>query len=219
MANPFAAQELTGLPIEVSIDELIPIPAAAVAVVTSLALKENAGGTLVPAAGAIVHCASVTPHRPVPAELAVSGRLAVAKWPVSTPPTRRWFDVFAYVPLVGVEGTETSTLATHVLLAATLPLENETELAPAVGAKVGEPQPEVEKVAGVATTIWFPDSAGSGSVKLAPLTADGFGLDMTKVRVDVPPATAGEGENVFEIVSAAGSTMLATTALTPKSAL
>ena len=54
---------------------------------------------------------------------------------------------------MGVEGTATSTLTTHVLFAATLPFENETELAPAVGAKVGEPHPEVEYVAGVATTI------------------------------------------------------------------
>src|SRR5256885_15460287 len=114
VAKPIAAQKLSGLPIEVSIDELIPIPAAAVAVVTSLALKENAGGTLVPAAGAIVHCASVTPHRPVPAELAVRGRLPVAKWPGATPPTKRWVDGFADVPLVGVECPEVKTLATDV---------------------------------------------------------------------------------------------------------
>jgi hypothetical protein len=44
-------------------------------------------------------------------------------------------------------------LTTQLLFAATLPLLNEIELAPAVGVKVGEPQPEVEKVAGVATTI------------------------------------------------------------------
>ena len=110
-------------------------------------------------------------------------------------------------------------MTTQLLFAATLPLLNEIEAAPAVGAKVGEPQPEVEKVAGVATTIWLPESRGSASVKLAPPTAEGFGLPIVNVRVDVPPATVGVGENAFEIVSAAGSTMLATTALTPKSAL
>ena len=93
--KPFADQELTGFPNVVLIVEVIPLPAASVAVVTLLALNENAGGTLMPAAGAIVHCASVSPHNPVPAELEVRPRLALAKWPVSTPPTKRWFEVFA----------------------------------------------------------------------------------------------------------------------------
>ena len=56
-------------------------------------------------------------------------------------------------------------------------------------------------------------------MKLAPLTGDGFGFEIVNVRVDVPPATVGVGVNAFEIVSAAGSTTLATIALTPKSAL
>ena len=127
--------------------------------------------------------------------------------------------MFAYVPLVGAEGTLTRTLTTQLLFAATLPLEKEIELAPAVGAKVGEPQPDVEKVAGVATTIWLPESRGSASVKFAPLTADGFGLPIVNVSVDVPPATVGVGENALAMVSAAGSTMLAMIPLTPKSEL
>jgi hypothetical protein len=52
--------------------------------------------------------------------------------------------VFVYVPDVGAEGTLTLKLIVQVLLGAIVPLENEIEVAPAVGAKVGVPQPEVE---------------------------------------------------------------------------
>ena len=87
--KPSADQELTGFPIVVSMVEVIPLPAASVAVVTLLALNENPGGTLVPAAGAIVHCASVNPHNPDPEELDVRPRFALAKCPVSVLPTKR----------------------------------------------------------------------------------------------------------------------------------
>src|SRR5258706_9283419 len=131
MLNRSSKEVLLGFRIVVFMLRGFPLPAASVAVVTLLALNENAGGTLVPAAGAIVHCASVSPHNPVPAELDARPRLALAKCPVSTPPTKRWFEVFAYVPVVGVEGTLTCTLTTQLLLAATLPLLKETEVAPA----------------------------------------------------------------------------------------
>ena len=73
--------------------------AAAVAVETFAAWivgtpPSRSGGFAIVPLGT-VQFASVTPQRPVPEELAVSGRLAVAKCPLSTPPTKRWFDVFA----------------------------------------------------------------------------------------------------------------------------
>ena len=55
--------------------------------------------------------------------------------------------------MVGVPGTLTRTLTVQLLLAATVPLANDSDVAPAAGAKVGVPQPDVEYVAGLATTI------------------------------------------------------------------
>ena len=123
------------------------------------------------------------------------------------------------MPLVGSAGTATRTLTVQLLLAATVPLAKETEEAPATGAKVAAPQPDVANVAGLATTIWLPASDGSVSLKLAPPIAAALGFPMVKVSVDVPPATAGAGENALAKVSAVGSTMLAIQLLTEKSAL
>src|SRR5437879_4474255 len=97
----------------------------------------------------------------------------------------------------------------QLLLAAMVPLANEMELAPALGANVGDPHPDVEKVAGVATTIWLPDNVGSESLKLAPLKVPAFGFDTVKVSVDVPPATVDAGANALEMVRAVGSTTFA----------
>jgi hypothetical protein len=120
---------------------------------------------------------------------------------------------------VGNAGSATRRLAVQVLLAATVPLEKEIDEAPATGANVATPQPEVENTAGVATTIWLPASNGSVSVKLAPAIAAALGLPMVNVSVEVPPATAGDGENALAKLSAVGSTILAIQLLTEKSAL
>ena len=93
------------------------------------------------------------------------------------------------------------------------------EVAPAVGENVGDPHPEVVKVAGVATTICPPDKSGSGSVKLAPLTGVAEGLPIVNVRVDVPPATVCAGENALANESAAGSLIFAIRVPVEKSAL
>ena len=50
----------------------------------------------------------------------------------------------------------------QLLFTASVPLENDIEPAPATGAKVGVPQPEVVAPGGVATVIL----AGKSSVKL-----------------------------------------------------
>ena len=127
--------------------------------------------------------------------------------------------MFEYVPLVGLAGTATRTLTTQLPFAATVPLENAIDVAPATGAKVGVPQPDVEYVAGFATTICPPDRSGSGSVKFAPPIVAPVGLAIVKVSVDVPPATVGVGRNAFEKSSAAGSAMLTIRAPAAKSAL
>src|SRR4029450_8277949 len=99
------------------------------------------------------------------------------------------------------------------------PPQNKTAPPPPPGPTAGEPHPAVEYVAGVATTIWPPDSVGNVSLKLAPPTAAAFGLPIVNVSVDVPPATVGVGENALAIVSAAGSMMFAIQLLTEKSEL
>ena len=89
LLQPLAAHEFTGLPIVVLIDDAMPAPAAAVAFATSAALNEYAGGTPVPAAGGIVHCASVRPHTLLLPPPAVRSSVAVACLPVSCEPTNR----------------------------------------------------------------------------------------------------------------------------------
>ncbi len=61
-----------------------------------------------------------------------------------------------------VPAVVTFTVIVQLPLAATVPLENDNEVAPAVGAKVGVPQPLVVGFGGFATVM----PAGSGSVKL-----------------------------------------------------
>ena len=82
--------------------------------------------------------------------------------------------------------------------------EKEREAAPAVGAKVGEPQPVVDAFGELATTI-APGDTGSTSVKFNPLKATGVGFVNVKVRVETPPAVVGSGLKFLEIVTAAGS--------------
>ncbi len=92
----------------------------------------------------------------------------------------------------------------QLLFGASVPLENETALAPAVGAKVGEPQPVVEAF-GVPATVITPGVVGRLSVKLRPVTVTGVGLVNVKVRLDIPLTVVGSGLKFFEIVTADGS--------------
>ena len=96
----------------------------------------------------------------------------------------------------------------QVPFAAIVPFENEREAAPAVGAKVGEPQPDVEALAGLATTI-APGLVGRVSVKLRSVSVTGVGFVSVKVRVDIPFTVVGSGLKSFEIVTAEGSRIYA----------
>src|SRR5258706_5406163 len=90
-----------------------------------------------------------------------------------------------------------------------VPPEKVREAAPAAGAKVGAPQPDVV-AAGVPATTIAPGDVGSVSVKLRLLSADDVGLVIVKVRVETPPTAMGLGLKVFANVSCeAGSTRLA----------
>ena len=114
---------------------------------------------------------------------------------------KRLLEVLVYVP---VTGTLTLTLIVHVLFGARLPLEKEREAAPATGAKVGEPQPVVEALGELATTI-APGLIGNVSVKFRPLNEAEVGLVSVKVSVETPPAVVGSGLKFFAIVTAEGS--------------
>jgi hypothetical protein len=123
------------------------------------------------------------------------------------------------MPVVGADGTETWTLAVHVPLAGMVPPEKATDVAPATGTNVAAPHPDVEDVAGVATTICA-GADGSGSVNPAALSGADDEFVIVKVSVEVPPATVELGANALEkVVWVLGSTMLATRAETPKSLL
>ena len=110
-----------------------------------------------------------------------------------------------YVPATG---TVTFTLIVQLLFGASVPLENEIEVAPAVGEKVGVPQLVVVAPVGFATVI-APGEVGKVSVKLSPLTVTGEGLVNVKVRAETPPAFVGSGLKFFAIVTADGSKIYA----------
>ena len=143
------------------------------------------------------------PHTPVPALPVVNVRLAVAVLPVFSELRNRLLEVFVYVPEVGEVGTLTNTLIRQVPLGASVPFEKVSVVSLAAGAKVGEPQLDVEYVAGLAT--FMPE--GSGSVKLIPVMVVEVGLLIVKVRVDVPPAMVEAGEKAFENETVVGSMM------------
>lgn len=87
------------------------------------------------------------------------------------------------------------TVTVQVPAAAIVPPEKETDDAAATGANVGVPQPLVAAV-GTAATFIAAGEIGKVSVKATPLTAlFWLGLVMLKVRVEVPPAKIGFGEN------------------------
>jgi hypothetical protein len=125
---------------------------------------------------------------------------SVALFPVSSVPIKRLLVVFVYVPVARIV---TFTLIVQVLFAAMLPFENEMDPAPATGANVGEPQPDVEAFGVLATTI-APGVIGKVSVKFSPLKDEGVGLVIVNVRVETPPTFVGSGLKFLEIVTAEG---------------
>src|SRR5260370_37039808 len=100
-----------------------------------------------------------------------------------------------------------------------VPPEKVSDAAPAAGANVGDPQPDVV-AAGVADTAIAPGVVGSVSVKLRLLKDDAVGLPIVKVSVETPPTEMGLGLKLFANVSCvAGSTIEAIRAPVEKSAL
>src|SRR3989304_3365766 len=106
----------------------------------------------------------------------------------------------------------------QLLLAATVPFENETAPAAATGAEVGVPQRGVLAPVGLATTM-APGEVGKVSLKFRSLRATPLGLLMVKVRVEVPPTVVGSGLKDLARVTSAGSTMEAIRELVAKSLL
>jgi len=106
------------------------------------------------------------------------------------------------------------TFATQLPPAAMVAFENEMEPALATGAKVGEPQPEVEAF-GVAATVMAPGVVGSVSENATPLKAS-FGLGLTSVNVSVvvPPARIGSAANCL-LMAGACSTVRVAAAVPP----
>ena len=90
-------------------------------------------------------------------------------------------------------------------LAAIVPFENESEVAPAAGEKVGVPQLVVVAFGVLATCIL----AGRGSVKLYPLIAPALGLVIVILKTEVPPTLTVLGLKLFEMETLVGSTMIA----------
>jgi len=103
-----------------------------------------------------------------------------------------------------VAGTVTLTLIVQLLLGASVPFKNERDAAPAVGAKVGVPQPDVDAFVGLATSI-APGLVGRKSSKCKPVCVTGVGFVNVKVRVEMPPTLVGSGLKFFAIVTADGS--------------
>lgn len=140
---------------------------------------------------------------------------SLAKFPVFNEPIKRFVEVLLYVPTTG---TVTLTLIVQLLFAESVPLEKEREVAPALGAKVGVPQLDVDAL-GVAATTMAPGDVGRMSVKFNPLIVPVVGLVSVKVRVDMPPTLVGSGLKFFAMVTEAGSRMFAMRVEMPKSAL
>ena len=99
----------------------------------------------------------------------------------------------------------TLTLMVQLAFAAMVPLENESEVAPTVGANVGVPQLVVVALGGFATVIF----AGRGSVKLYPVMALRFGFVSVIVNAEIPLRLVGFGLKLLVMVTLVGSTMLA----------
>src|SRR5437016_9789876 len=99
----------------------------------------------------------------------------------------------------------------QLLLAATVPFENEIDAAPAAGANVGVPHPVVVAPGGFATTM-APGDVGKTSVKASDPTDPPFEFVSVNVSVETPPTVDGFGAKCFEIETRVGSM---TTAMRP----
>src|ERR1044071_7035010 len=194
--------------------EVAPSPGFADGVPGTLSVVGAGEATEKPAGK--VHCARVWPQTGAGGGGASStSNVAVAEWPVSGPPTKRWVGVLGYVP---AGGAWTLTFTVQMLLAATVPFEKEIEPAPGAGANVAAPQPLMVAPAGLATTI-APGEVGNTAVKLPPETAAGLGLVIVKVRAETPLTLVGSGLKFLAIVRVEGSTIAAKRAEVPKSSL
>ncbi len=173
------------------------------ALATSLAFVDAAGAVAEEPDGN-AHCASVTPHSPLPVVAPVSPRLAVAWLPESWVSMNRFPEAFRYVPVVGLAGTATFTVIVQVPLAAIVPFEKAIEAAPAENApapmgatSVGLPQPVMDVV--VFAIVMAPGEVGKVSLKDKPPIGLEVGLLIVNVRAEVLPATMEAGENALEI--------------------
>ena len=111
--------------------------------------------------------------------------------------------VLAYVPAAGAT---TWTVTVQLPFAARLPPLNATEAAPATGAKVAAPQPEVVAPGAAATTI-APGDVGSVSLNAMPDSVVAlFGLVMKNLKVDGRFAAIGRVRNVFVMLAGAVAT-------------
>ena len=100
-------------------------------------------------------------------------------------------------------GATTCTVTVQVPPAAMLAPLNATEAAPAAGAKVGAPQPEVVGVGAGATTI-APGDVGKVSLKAMPLSVvEVFGLVITNCKVAGTFAAIGLVTKVFVMLGGA----------------
>ena len=100
------------------------------------------------------------------------------------------------LPVVAV----TATVTVQVPLAAMVPPEKLTEVLPAAGAKVGEPQPVVVAFGVAATSI----PAGNVSVKATPVrVVPVLEFVIVKVSVLTPPTAIGFGENALAMLGGA----------------
>ena len=139
------------------------------------------------------HVARFCPQIPVGVPAGWAFRLAVATRPVFRAPMKSGPVVLTYVPALA--GTLMATLMVQVAPAVMIPLLKVSVAAPAVGAKVGEPQFEVE-AAGVGATTIAPGVVGRVSVNPTSLMALLLVFWMVNDRVEVPPVAAGV--NAFE---------------------
>jgi hypothetical protein len=113
-----------------------------------------------------------------------------------------------------VAGTATFTLTVQLLFGASVPFENEMEVAPAVGEKIGVPQLLVV-APGVAPTTIAPGVVGKVSVKSTPVMVALFGFVIVKVKAETPLMLVGSGLKFFDMLTLVGSTILAMRAPTP----
>ena len=139
MANPVPAHEFTGFPCAPTIVVHIPALVVAVADATRAALVVNGGGgppLPCPVTG-ILHVASDCPG--VHGAAAEDVNVSWPKLPVSSDVLIKRFPVvLRYVPT----GAVTLTVMVQLLFPASVPLANETEVAPATGTGEKAPGPQ-----------------------------------------------------------------------------